>query len=224
MIHLSLSLIWFSVLSLGRRIQAKKIVVAFERTSPEFQLRARSWGRAVVQTKIQLFSRFLHSSSHQHQHQPTSHQYHYQHHQPNNHDGHLGSEEVDNTVPHSLEKIKLEKIWDSRTAFEKLMKDSAAKPVQREACNLKFNKNKLKTAALEELRVKVSFGWKCDGKELLKKWDICLWKCESENFFSNWVHLGGWCFYKECDDQLRTGDDDIKTDWFNDADFKYIQP
>ena len=62
----------FSVLSLGRRIQAKKIVVAFERTSPEFQLRARSWGRAVVQTKIQLFSRFLHSSSHQHQHQPTS--------------------------------------------------------------------------------------------------------------------------------------------------------
>ena len=49
------------------------------------------------------------------------------------------------------------------------MKDSAAKPVQREAYNLKFNKNKLKTAALEELRVKVSFGWKCDGKELLKK-------------------------------------------------------
>lgn len=100
----------FSVLSFGRRIQAKKIVVAFERTSPEFQLRARSWGRAVVQTKIQLFSHFLLSSSHQHQHQPTSHQYHYQHHQPNNHDGHLGSEEVDNTVPHSLEKIKLEKI------------------------------------------------------------------------------------------------------------------
>ena len=148
--------------------------MAFERTSPEFQLRARSWGRAAVQTKIQLFSRFLHSSSHQHQHQPTSHQYHYQHHQPNNHDGHLGSEEVDNTVPHSLEKIKLEKIWDSRTAFEKLMKDSAAKPVQREACNLKFNKNKLKTAALEELRVR----WALGGNVMEKNF----WKNETFAF------------------------------------------
>ena len=64
---------------------------AFGRTLPVFQLRAKSWGRAAVQTKIQLFSHLFRSSSHQ---------------QANNDDGHLWSEQVDDTVPHSLEKIR----------------------------------------------------------------------------------------------------------------------
>ena len=42
-------------------------------------------------------------------------------------------------------------------------------------------------------------------RELLwKKWDV--------RTFDNRVYLDGWCFYKECGDQLRTGDDDMKAD------------